>query len=96
MAHEPNTKLKLQYTVQQLQEVEDDLTKITENFREIRREMVKVGLDEVGLKLKTFLHYMGKMQPMVSDFQSEVKKQAIIKHVQETRERIREQQQKGK
>ena len=96
MAHEKNAKLKIPYSIKQIQQIEDDLTQMVEGFREVRRKMSQHEIQEVFLKAGTFLYYMEKMRPMIPDFQSEVTKQAIVKSVEATREKFRKEAKGGK
>lgn len=89
MAHEKNAKLKVPYSIKQIQQIEDDLTQMVEGFRDVRRKMTQHEMDEVELKAGTFLFYLEKMRPMVADFHSEVVKQAIKKSVEATREKYK-------
>ena len=87
MPHEPNTKLKVPHTTTDIQALEDQLSRIAQELRDIRNGMAERQIPEIELKAGTFKHYLAFLQNNVKDFKSEFEKAVVKAQVSEARDR---------
>jgi hypothetical protein len=87
MKAKDETKLKKPHTAADLQALEDELSRVAADLRDIRTGMADRGLAEVPLMSGTFRLYLRTLREMAKTFRSVFDKELIRQAVAAERER---------
>lgn len=92
MAEKPKITIKVLHKPEDLLALEDQVTQIAGDLREIRQELAKNGMDGVVLKSGTFKMHLDRMKEFVPVFKAALQMQKIRQSVEATRERFKAEQ----
>jgi hypothetical protein len=96
MSEKQKVTFKVLHTPEDLLALEDEVTQIAGELRDIRQELAKNGMEGVELKSGTFRLFLNKLKQFMPAFKAALQTQKIKQSVDQTRSRYKAKMEKEK